>query len=146
MGGSGEGIVTRIFDEYGIKDTDVKRASERIAGVTGEVLSPRYSDARGDYYLSADQSHSKFTVESNELEDEDGKYLLKPEYAEYPVLLFASDKLNGGHDTSPYLDELRDKLRPVEGLTFLRRQISQKPKPPELALEEELRILGESGS
>jgi hypothetical protein len=141
MGGRGGGIVTRIYDEYGITGTGVKRVAQRVGEVTGEVFSLHYSDVKGDYYLSGDWPRREITVQSNELEDEDGKYLLMPDHAEYPVLLFARDGLDGECETSLYLDELRDKLSSVEGLVFLHRHVSHSPEPPELSLEEELRIL-----
>jgi hypothetical protein len=48
MGGRGGGIVTRIYDEYGITGTGVKRVAQRVGEVTGEVFSLHYSDVKGD--------------------------------------------------------------------------------------------------
>lgn len=138
-------IGTSIYDLYGVMNADIKVAVAWIAEAAEEVFTLHYSDERGEYYLSADWPHRELTVEPNELEDEDGKYLQQPEHAEYPVLFFASHNLNGERDTSPYLDEMRDKLRGVEGVTFLQRRVSQRPTPPKLSLEEEVRILREDG-
>jgi hypothetical protein len=135
------GIITWVYDDYGIAGMDVKHAAERVAAATGEALTLRYGDARGEYYLSADWPRRELTVESNELEDEDGKYLLRQEYAEYSVLVLAFDRLPGEYDTSSYLDDLRTKLSSVDGLTFLRRRITHSQESPELSLEDQLRIL-----
>jgi hypothetical protein len=137
------GIITRVYDHYGITGMDVKQAAERVAAATGEALALRYGDERGEYYLSADWPRRELTVQSNELEDEDGKYLLRREYAEYPVLVLASDRLPGEYDTSSYLDNLRTKLSSVDGVAFLRRRITHSQESPELSLEDQLRILRE---
>jgi hypothetical protein len=116
-------VKTAIFDWYGFGDSDVRLAAELVASATGEVFEPHYTDDWGDYYLSG-LTRRTLRIHSNELEDEDGRYIHQPEFAEYPVLLLASDRQNGDKSTSPYLDDLRQNLDAVDGITFLRRRVS----------------------
>jgi hypothetical protein len=113
--------VTGVYDYYGATDADLARVSEFIRKAIGVVFQLRHSDEKGDYYLAKDAAGEELTLEPNELEDEEGKYFQQADFAEYPVLLFASHRQAGVHSTSPGLDGLRQKLAGVDGLTFLQR-------------------------
>lgn len=119
---TGRGSVTRIYDSYGSPDADTRRVSDLIAAAAGVTFERRISVDRGEYYRATGRAGEHLVVEPNEIEDEDGKFFKKPEYADSKTLLLAWHKAANEVDASAVLDELRERLGPVDGLVFLRRQ------------------------
>jgi hypothetical protein len=69
--------------EFGLAGDDSRAAAERLDALFGisMILSSRSS------YIWRRESPGEFTVEYNETEDEDGKYLVRDDHPEFPILL-----------------------------------------------------------
>jgi hypothetical protein len=112
----------RIFDYYGAKEFDLVRISDLVSEATGIKLEPRESDYIGEYFMAAKSpGNEELKVMSNELEDEQGKFLRWPDYADYKTILTAELVMPADAEAPYFLDNLREKLRRVDDLVFLRR-------------------------
>lgn len=106
-----------IYDLYGSRDPELVRLSDLVSAALGIAFEQRFSDEIGLYYQcrSGEWPGEGLKVQSNEIEDEGGSFLLEREFPDYPTLL----RVNA----SPRADVLRHALSHVDGLVFLRREL-----------------------
>lgn len=121
----------RIYDYYGSRETDTKRVSDVISAASGASFALRHSSYAGVYYLANIAQGQEITIEPNELEDEHGKFLRRPEYDRYNTIVTVKQVKTSDTEPSSFLDSMREKLHDVEGLVFLRRnEPSRRASPP----------------
>ena len=80
--------MTRTSARYGWKARQIDDVAGALAACLGVELEPRHSLYYGDYYGWNEPDGGELILQENFPED-DGE-LTAPEYADYPVFLFAS--------------------------------------------------------
>jgi hypothetical protein len=110
----------RVYDYYGSRELPPERVSAAVAAATGVSFTRRESSYVGEYYHVKVARGQELTVEPNELSDEDGSFLRREEFAAYQTIVTAKQVLETGTEPPDFLDDVRDKLRAVPDLEFLR--------------------------
>jgi len=104
-------VSTHVYDLYGTKTLSMGDLRDAIQSNTGLWLDLRNSQhLGGDYFRGGDIGGEEFTIQQNW--DEEGE-TIEEEFREYPVLFRV--------DRSRRADELREALKGVAGLQFLKR-------------------------
>src|SRR5215468_11344566 len=106
-----KGAQIPMYDLYGARDLSVQQVHRLVSAALGIAFRGHFSDAAGDYFF-ADDGACEFMVESNVATDDEGAYYLEEDFPEYGTLFHAVTD-NG--------DAVRETLRAIVGLTFLRR-------------------------
>jgi len=127
--GKGSDAIHRVYDFYGSEDADSGRLSDIIGEAAQLKFTLRVSSDRGRYYIAEEVSGGEIVVESNEAEDEEGRFVKKPEYATYATLVLAWKRGESELAACTFPDALRERLSTVAGLVFLHRHSSTRPRP-----------------
>lgn len=123
----------RIYDYYGAREADRKHISDLVSEATGITFESRESYYIGQYFRGVG-SPGRVEILPNELEDEEGKFLRWSEFADYKTILTVEWAMPAGTESPSYLDNLREKLRSVGELVFLKRSQSSRRPPADLAV------------
>jgi hypothetical protein len=100
----------RYYDLYGSRAMTIDELQAAVGSELQTALERRYNDDLGYYYL-AEAGDETFELVRNFADDGPEDEVLRPEFADYPVLLFVSERE----------DEIRDRLLAIPGLDHLRR-------------------------
>jgi hypothetical protein len=113
-------VMLKVFDLYGSGDRDLPRIRDLMTEAASVTFALHHSEYAGGYYLTTGPSSDNIEISLNELEDEDGHFLSKPEYPQCLTLVRIK---RSGPDPVPLLDDLRARLEAGSDLIFLRRRI-----------------------
>jgi hypothetical protein len=111
--------VIRVFDYYGSPEPDVKSVSDLVSQATGLAFEQHESDYIGVYFMTPGSPRAEIKIMPNELEDEQGKHMRWPEHAEYKTILTAKLVRETAIQPLTFLENLREKLEHIPGLTYL---------------------------
>jgi len=110
-----------VYEMYGSRVTDLREVRALLSTALGVVFEYHDSYYLGEYFLASGPSGQKLTIESNQLEDEDGRFFQETEFSEYKTLVRLEYcvplRING----RPASDELSQRLGTLESLTLLQR-------------------------
>jgi hypothetical protein len=102
----------KFYDLYGTRGMTTHELQEAAAAALRVSFAPRESSFKGAYYR-ADLGDENFAIYVNFKDPRYEDEILRPQFADYPVLLFVN--------RTERADELRDRLLEVPGLVHLRR-------------------------
>ena len=102
----------KYYDLYGTRGMTTHELQEAAAAALGVSFAPRESSFTGDYY-KADLGDENFAIYVNFKDPRYEDEILRPQFADYPVLLFVNHTERG--------DEIRGMLLEIPGLEHLRR-------------------------
>lgn len=102
------------FDLYGSTRSDIDALKVEIEEVLGIELVPRSSGYLGDYFSCGEIGGEEFSLQRNEEGFGDELEALELDFPECALLLYVS--------RSPRGDWIRDALRQLPTLRFLRRE------------------------
>ena len=112
--------MTKVFDLYGITNTDIDTAAQILPDAIGMPFEPHDSSYWGEYYLARTENRKeKFTLKENyNLMEEDWN---EPDFQQYPLLLSVSIS----DATLDRAKELEQQLKQVLGakIVLLRRNV-----------------------
>ena len=101
----------RVYDLYGSKTLSLNELRDAVEATTGIAFERRNSDyLGGDYFRGGEVGAEEFVIQGNL--DQDGE-VIENDFVAFAALLRI--------DRSPKADELREVLRGVADLEFLRR-------------------------
>ncbi len=107
--------MAKCYDLYGSHSLSLVELREAAEGCLGIRFTLHDSIYRGgDYFRSGDIGGEEFVIQLNRFEYENEEEIAEPAYADYLVIFRIGWTERG--------DELREKLRKVPGLDFLRRE------------------------
>ena len=102
----------KYYDLYGTRDMTIDELRVGAASALEVSFSARESSSTGPYY-KADLGDENFAIYVNFKDPRYEDEILRPQFADYPVLLFVN--------RTERADELRGRLLEVPGLVHLRR-------------------------
>jgi hypothetical protein len=102
----------KYYDLYGTRDMTIEELQLAAGAALQISFKARDSSFTGPYYNALD-GNEIFDVHLNFHDERNEDEILRPEFADYPVLLFVSRTERG--------DEIRDALTEIPGLEHLRR-------------------------
>lgn len=103
----------RDYDLYGTREMTIDDLQRAAGSALTISFSQRDNADLGSYYY-ATAGDETFDICRNFADDRPEDEVLRPEFADYPVLLFVSRTQRG--------DEIRALLADISGLDFLRRE------------------------
>jgi hypothetical protein len=110
-----------VYELYGSRVADLRDVRSLLSHTLGVEFEYHDSYYLGEYFLAAWPSGRKLTIESNQLEDEDGKFSQEAEFSEYRTLVRLEYCAPSRLDDGPTPDELNSSLGNLEGLILLQR-------------------------
>jgi hypothetical protein len=112
-----------VYETYGSRDADLSELREQLSSSLEITFEDHESYYVGEYFLAHGPAGQKITIESNQLEDEDGTFFQEEQFPEYKALVrleyCAPVPVDGG---GPAVDELSRIIRKIEGLALLQRE------------------------
>ncbi|MEV4412230.1 hypothetical protein [Catellatospora sp. NPDC049609] len=110
-----------VYDYYGLRQPDVSARLGQLAELLMVTWQERGSDYFGTYFKAraVPFGGGTFKVQPNDLVDENGPYLLKPEYPEHRYLLLV--------EKCPEADRVREVLSAAPEWEFLHRTVVGSP-------------------
>jgi hypothetical protein len=112
-----------IYELYGSRVADFRDVRSLLSRALGVVFKFHESYYLGEYFLASWPSGQKLTIDSNQLEDEDGHYCQETEFSEYKTLVRLEYCAPSRLDDGPAPDELSSRLGNLEGLILLQRNL-----------------------
>jgi hypothetical protein len=110
-----------VYEVYGSRVADLRDVRSLLSHALGVVFEYHESYYLGEYFLASGPSGQKLTIESNQLEDEDGRYSQETEFSEYKTLVRLEYCAPSRVDDGPAPDELSHRLGNLEDLILLQR-------------------------
>ncbi len=110
-----------VYEMYGSRGANLQEVRTRLSSSLGLVFEDHESYYLGEYFLARGPSGQKITIESNQLEDEDGTYSQEDEFPEYETLVRLQYRAPARVDGGPTADELSGELEKTQGLILLQR-------------------------
>jgi hypothetical protein len=110
-----------VYEVYGSRAGDIRNVRSLLSPVLGVEFKYHESYYKGEYFLAAGLSGQELTIESNWLEDEEGRFCRETEFPEFETLVYFEYRTLSWVNDGPAPDELSRKLGNVEFLDLLRR-------------------------
>jgi hypothetical protein len=111
-----------VYEVYGSRTGGIRNVRSLLSPALGVEFEYHDSYYKGEYFLAVGLSDQRLTIESNWLEDEDGRFPQQAEFSEFETLVYLDYRTLSWVNDGPAFDELSRKLGNVEFLDLLRRK------------------------
>jgi hypothetical protein len=112
-----------VYELYGSRSENIQDALSLVSNALGLVFEYHESYYLGAYFMAMGLSDRKLTIESNQLEDEEGIFFQETEFSDCKTLVRLEYSAPSHVGDGPVPDEISRRLRSLGGLTFLKRDI-----------------------
>jgi len=112
-----------VYEMYGSREATLQGICALLSSSLGLTFEEHESYYLGEYFLARGPAGQEITVESNQLEDEDGIYTREEEFPDYGTLVRLEYRAPALAEGQAAADQLSGAIEKTQKLILLQRNV-----------------------